>query len=163
MDTEIAGSGCPQGTASVAVIDNTLSVLFDAYGAQTSPGHQIEHKACNYAVVLRIPAGHSIALTRTECIGYVSIPLGGMGRFRLEYFFAGETGTCNVTFQPGSPGNWIVAVTNGDAWSPCGGEMILRGDSSVLARKALPNSPSEAEVQVESIIHYFNWRYCDGG
>jgi hypothetical protein len=168
VDAIYGGSGCPDGTASVVVIGNTLSMLFDEYIAQTYPGYQTSRVSCNYAVSLRVPAGYTLALIKADYRGFADIPWGGFGSFRAEYFWAGAKGPVYTRhFGPGSFGDWTESDFIGGAiWSPCGADVIARGNTSALARKSSPWSSYEAEVSVDSldlqagIIYYFAWDYC---
>lgn len=168
LDADYGGTGCPEGSASVVVIGNMLSILFDEYVATTSYGRQTDRKSCNYAVALAIEQGYTVALLEIDYRGFAHIPSGGMGVFTAEYFWAGQHGPMYYrAFPPGFFGNWQETdFVGGDAWSPCGGEVIARSNTSVLARKSSPDGEEEAEVSVDSldleaeIIYYFEWDAC---
>jgi hypothetical protein len=168
VDADYGGSGCPEGTASVVIIGNSLSMLFDEYVAQTYPGYRTSRMSCNFAVALRVPAGYTIALLKIDYRGFADIPSGGIGRFRAEYFWAGSSGPVySRTFWPGFFGDWIdTDYVGGAVWSPCGTDVIARGNTSAVARKSSPSSSYEAELSVDSldlqagVIYYFAWDYC---
>lgn len=168
IDADYGGTGCPEGTASVVIVGNTLSILFDEYMAETSYGNQTARKTCNYAVALEIDPGYTVALLKIDYRGFADIPENGFGRLRAEYFWAGQQGPVyNRTFSAGSFGDWMETdFVGGAVWSPCGGEVIARGNTSILARKSSPYSSKEAEVQVDSldlqagVVYYFEWNKC---
>lgn len=167
-DADYGGSGCPEGTASVVIIGNTLSILFDEYAAETGYGNETDRKSCNYAVALRVPQGFTIALLKIDYRGFAAIPSGGFGRLRAEYFFAGQNGPVYTrVFPAGYFGDWMETdFVGGSVWSPCGGEVIARGNTSIIAKKSSPYSSNQAELSVDSvdlqagIVYYFDWHYC---
>jgi hypothetical protein len=168
IDADYGGSGCPEGSASVVIVGNTLSMLFDEYVSRTSPGNQTARKSCNYAVALNVPPGYTIALLQIDYRGFADIPSGGIGRLRAEYFWAGSTGPVYTrTFWHGFFGDWMETdFVGGAVWSPCGRDVIARGNTSTIARKSSPSSSYEAELSVDSldlqagIVYYFDWDYC---
>ena len=161
VDAEYAGSGCPQGTARVALHSDTLSIFPEQYLAVTAPGRPTVRKSCNVAVVLRVPPGYSIALFATTYRGFAEIPQGGMGRLHGEFFWAGQTGPRHTHyFPPGTSGNWTVIEPAGaKRWSRCGGDVIARANTNVVARKEAPFSPFEAQVQVDTVDIYAGVEY----
>jgi hypothetical protein len=171
LDADYGGTGCPDGTASVVIAGDTLSMLFDAYVAETWPGHRTDRKSCNFAVALLVPAGFTVAILRIDYRGFADIPgppYSGMGMLFAEYFWAGSEGPIQTRyFWPGFFGNWMETdLVGGAVWSPCGGEVIARANTSAVARKSSPYSPYEAMVQVDSvdlqagIIYHFIARPC---
>jgi hypothetical protein len=168
IDADYGGTGCPEGSAAVVIAGNTLSMLFDEYVAQTYPGYQTSRMSCNFAVALHVPAGYTIALLKIDYRGFADIPAGGRGTFRAEYFWAGSRGPVYTrNFWPNFFGDWIETdFVGGAVWSPCGTDVIARGNTSALARKSSPWSSYEAEIAVDSldlqagIVYHFAWDYC---
>jgi hypothetical protein len=128
------GTGCPSGTASVTLSPDskTLSVLFDQFIAEagSSVGRTLDRRSCNLAIPVNIPSGYSVSLFQVDYRGFVSIPRGGSGQFRAEYFFAGSRGPVRtVNFSGPSERNYLV-TDNLEAqalvWSRCGEDVILR-------------------------------------
>lgn len=171
LDADYGGTGCPAGSAAVVFAGNTLSMLFDAYTAATSPGQQTDRKSCNFAVALLVPAGFTVAVVKVDYRGFADIPDSphrGFGMLVAEYFWAGSRGPRQIRyFWPGFFGLWMESDTTGGAvWSPCGGEVIARANTSVVARKSSPYSAYEAQVQVDSvdlqagIVYYLRAKRC---
>lgn len=168
VDADYGGTGCPEGTASVIMIGNTLTILFDDYVASTHQGHQTARKTCNYAVALKINPGYTVALVQIDYRGFANIPFGGFGKLRAEYFWAGHHGPVyQRVFPSGYMNEWKETdFVGGAVWSSCGGEVIARGNTSVLARKSSPYSAYEAELAVDSldlqagVIYHFEWELC---
>lgn len=169
LDADYGGTGCPEGTASVVVAGNTLTILFDQYVAQTSPGYRTDRKSCNYAVSLYVPAGYTIALLKIDYRGFADIPGGALGMLTAEYFWAGSAGPIYTRYFPAYFfGLWKETnLVSGDVWSPCNAqEVIARGNTGTVARKHSSYSLPEAELSVDSldlkagVVYHFKWDYC---
>src|SRR5262245_56951679 len=80
-DPAYGGSGCPAGTASVALSPDqkAISLLFDQYvteaGGQTQK--RLDRKSCNIAIPVHIPQGYSVSIFQVDYRGFVSVPQGG--------------------------------------------------------------------------------------
>ncbi|MEQ1770406.1 MAG: DUF4360 domain-containing protein, partial [Devosia sp.] len=67
------GTGCPAGTASVALSDDqkSLSIIFDEYfveaGGETNKS--FDRKSCNVAIPVHVPPGLAISVLASEYRG----------------------------------------------------------------------------------------------
>jgi hypothetical protein len=89
------GTGCPAGSASVAINPDktSLSILFDEYLSEAGfNGKQMDRKSCNIAIPVHVPQGFSVSVFKTDYRGFASVPHGGYGNLNVEYFFAGQQG-----------------------------------------------------------------------
>jgi hypothetical protein len=162
---DYAGTGCPQGTASVFVNGNTaeLNMLFDQYVAMTSPGQRSDDKNCSLAVQLRIPPGYKIAPNGFEYSGYAYIPAQGEGLLNAAYYVTGGAGVYiySTSFPAGRHGNWLnVDVLDDAGWTPCGGEIVGYAGIDTAVRKASASSSDEGVLILDSIVYWFDWAYC---
>lgn len=171
------GNGCPIGSASSVLNDDStqLSILFDSFAAEAGglTGRQLDRKSCNLAIPVNVPQGYSISIIQTDFRGYTNIPRGGEARLSASYFFAGSRGpTLTTVFKP-KPGRsqldeeYIVSdnlVAEALIWSRCGEDVILRVNSSMLAKSNLRNDETLAtvdSVDVKSgIIYHIQWKRC---
>ena len=170
-----AGSGCPAGSASAVLSPDkkTLSVLFDEYVAEAggSTGKTIDRKSCNLAIPVHVPQGLSISLLKVDYRGYTYLPKRSMARFNVNYFFAGARGPrLGKTFNARRSTiddeytytNKLIATAW--TWSPCGRDVNLRINSSMMVRNS--NRRSEALATVDSadlsagILYKIQWRRC---
>lgn len=160
------GSGCPIGTARAVAAGNTVSILFDEYIAETRRGRQMARSSCNFAVPVRIPPNTRYSIVQADYRGYARIPRGGSGRFDAEYFFAGEWGP---TLTRRLPDGWDDPFLFRDEvrrriWSRCGGETIVRSNTSIVAEKRFSDSEPEAYMAVDSadveIKFILTWERC---
>jgi hypothetical protein len=165
------GSGCPAGSASVSLTEDqkTISILFDQYLAQAGGnGQQIDRKACNLAIPVHVPQGYSVSIFEVDYRGFASIPRGGSGRFAVEYFFAGAQGPLlSKNFVGPQDSDFLISHTlaaEALVWSRCGEDVIMRVNSSVLARtnRNLDDvlmSVDSTDVR-SSLVYHVQWRRC---
>ncbi|MEK6580084.1 MAG: DUF4360 domain-containing protein, partial [Bdellovibrionota bacterium] len=179
----MGGDGCVDPvrniqTASAVLSDDrtSLSILYDAYSAQAGRnfGKTFERKHCDLVVPLQVPAGYEVSVMQVDYRGFAAIPQGGSGRFRAEYFFAGE-GRGIVTeqrFAPGAMTEYLVPNNlTVESWSTCGASVNLRVNSSIIAQSNV--NGDEAQVTVDStdanirnkygVIFHLSFRACGSG
>lgn len=168
------GNGCPAGTASVNLSpdQSALSILFDSYIAEAgnTTGRRVDRKSCNISVPVRVPQGYSVALFQVDYRGFNVVPAGGAyTRINAEYFWAGSRGPTfaknfvgsmndNYTFT-----NGLVAQTL--VWTPCGADVNLRVNSSIMAQSN--QRMDQTMIGVDSaditsgLIYHVQWRRCN--
>jgi len=166
------GTGCPGGSASVALSpDNkSLSILFDQYVVEAggSSGRVTDRKTCNVAIPVHVPQGLSLSIFKVDYRGYNSLPYGAYSQFNVEYFFAGARGpSYRKTFYGSLSDSYLLTNTltaNAIVWSACGQDVILRSNSSMLVRTN--SQGSEAFATVDSadfragLVYHLQWRRC---
>ncbi|OIQ20422.1 MAG: hypothetical protein BM556_00320 [Bacteriovorax sp. MedPE-SWde] len=136
------GSGCPAGTASATVAPDgqSLSIIFDDYiveaGGDTRK--RLARKNCSIAIPVHVPQGFSVSVIDVDYRGYNMIPRGGKARFSAEYFFAGRRGPKVVkNFRGEMDDEYLVRNKlglNAAVWSPCGADVNLRVNSSMMVK-----------------------------
>jgi hypothetical protein len=163
------GTGCPSGTAAVALSGQTLSILYDQFVAEAGgpTGRTFDRKSCNLAIPVNVPNGLSVSIVSVDYRGYNGLPSGANSVFRVEYFFAGGTGPVfNQTFtgprqQDFTVRNNIVAAAN--VWSACGQDVILRTNASI---RVTTTGGQQALATVDTtdvnaaIIFHLQYRAC---
>jgi hypothetical protein len=168
----IGGSGCPAGTAQAVMSEDgsTISVLFDQYVAQTEPsaGPDLDYKSCNVAIPVHVPQGLSVALMQLDFRGYHSIPHGGSGEIRRDYFFAGQRGVrLGPTYFHGDGDIFLTdnLAVQALVWSSCGIDTNARVNTAIIAKRPAGSS-EEALVVVDSVdvtaglVFHLRWRTC---
>ncbi len=169
-----AGTGCPQGSASAALTPDgkTLSVLFDSYVAEAGgmSMKQVDRKNCTVAIPVHVPQGLSVSILQVDYRGFNSIPSGGMSMFQADYFFAGQRGPSYRKYFTGpvdsdyTLGNTLVASAM--VWSPCGRDVNLRINTSMMAKSNYYNDQVLATVDSidmnAGIVYKLQWRSCNG-
>ncbi|MFF4222296.1 DUF4360 domain-containing protein [Streptomyces sp. L500] len=125
----VNGSGCPAGTAAVAVSpDNTaFTVTYSDYLAQVGVGSKPTdfRKNCQLNLNVHVPQGFTYAIAAADYRGYAKLESGASGTEKASYYFQGSpvTTPSSHTFKGSYEDNWqstdsvpIAALV----WAPCG-------------------------------------------
>ncbi len=166
------GNGCPAGSASVTVSpdQSALSILFDSYIAEAgnTTGRMVDRKSCNIAIPVRVPQGYSVAVFQVDYRGFNVVPGGGTTRLNAEYFWAGARGPAVSRIFSGPLADGYVLsdglVARTLVWTPCGADVNLRINSSVMAQAN--RRMDQTMIGVDSaditsgLIYHLQWRRC---
>ena len=172
-EPQYAGTGCPAGSASVALSpeESTLSVLFDQYVVEAGGnGKQFDRKNCNLAIPIKIPQGYSYSIIAVDYRGFVSVPRGGRAQLSVNYFLSNAPGTVRTTksFQGPLQSDYVKNDRLGleaIVWSPCGADTILRTNTAMLVQSN--GMMDDAMATVDSIDvgtgieYHLQWRRCN--
>ncbi|MEI6805981.1 MAG: DUF4360 domain-containing protein [Myxococcaceae bacterium] len=164
------GTGCPNGTASVALSPDatSLSILFNQFMVEAggNTGRTVDRKNCDIAVPVHVPQGLSVSVINIDYRGFNSLPAGAMSQFNASYFFAGTTGpSYSKTFSGAQNENYILRnnlIATAMVWSPCGADVNLRAATSMFVR----STGADAFSTVDSadlhagLIYSLQWRRC---
>lgn len=166
------GNGCPSGTASATLSPDatSLSIIFDQFLTEAGPasGRTIDRKSCNIAVPVHVPNGYSISIIAVDYRGYVGLPRSASARLQAEYFFAGMRGPrftqdfVGATDRDYTFSNQLGVETL--VWSPCGADVNLRVNASMMVRNT--NRSLDALATVDSadvsagMIYHVQMRRC---
>ncbi|MCX4781675.1 DUF4360 domain-containing protein [Streptomyces sp. NBC_01264] len=130
----VNGSGCRQGTASVAAAeDNTaFTVTYSDYLAQAGGGSSPidSRKNCQLGLQVHVPQGFTYAIARADFRGFAYLQPGASALQRASYYFQGMSQTTRSTHQFRGPlvDNWQSSDETDYAslvWAPCGEERTL--------------------------------------
>jgi len=90
----VNGSGCPAGTAAVAVSpDNTaFTISYSSYIAQVGVGASPTdfRKNCNLNLIVHVPPGFTYAIAAVDYSGGASLAAGASAVLRTRLFFQGQ-------------------------------------------------------------------------
>ncbi|MDK1473106.1 DUF4360 domain-containing protein [Streptomyces sp. 549] len=93
----VNGSGCPAGTAAVAVApDNTaFTVTYSDYLAQVGVGAKPTdfRKNCQLSLRVHVPHGFTYAIAQADYRGFASLEKGASAVQRANYYFQGMSQT----------------------------------------------------------------------
>lgn len=172
----VNGSGCPAGTAAIAVSpDNTaFTVTYSAYLAQVGVGAKPTdaRKNCQLNLKVHIPNGFTYAISQTDYRGYGSLAAGASASQLARYYFQGMSQTVYRTHAFNGPfdDNWQTTDTTDIAamsWHPCGEQRLLNintelrvsaGKSDVKKTTSLMTMDS-TDGSISTKYH-LNWRKC---
>ncbi|MCX3062233.1 DUF4360 domain-containing protein [Streptomyces beihaiensis] len=127
----VNGSGCPKGTAAVAVsTDNTaFTVTYSQYLAQVGgvSDPTAFRKNCELSLVVNVPQGFTYAIASADYRGFASLQPGASGTEKASYYFQGSADTAAKSheFDGAYSDNWEATDTTDVAqlvWAPCGVE-----------------------------------------
>ncbi|MEE1941207.1 DUF4360 domain-containing protein [Streptomyces sp. TRM 70361] len=173
----VNGSGCPLGTAAVAVApDNTaFTVTYSDYIASVGVGSKPMdfRKNCQLNLAVRVPQGFTYAIASVNYRGYAYLEKGATATQKAQYFFQGQAETRSGTHQLAGPydENWQSTdeVPVGSlAWAPCGElrnfnintELRVSGGSSNTAETTSFIAMDSTDGSVNT-TYQLAWKECD--
>ena len=172
----VNGSGCPAGTAAVAVsTDNTkFTVTYSDYVALVGvgAGPLDFRKNCQLNMVVHVPQGFTYAIAQTDYRGYANLARGASFTEKASYYFQGMSQTTPIshTFSGAMDDNW-QATDHVDVaqlvYKPCGEERNFNINTELRVNAGTSN-PAETtsfatmdstDTDVKTTYH-FSWRTC---
>jgi len=172
----VNGSGCPAGTASVAVSpDNSaFTVTYSNYLAQVGVGALPTdwRKNCQLSLLIHIPAGFTYAIASADYRGFASLEKGSTGFQKASYYHQGSPSTAASTHTFTAPfaDDWHATDTTDVAslvYAPCGitRNFNVNTELRVLAGTSdTKNSTSfmtmDSTDGAFSTVYHFAWQHC---
>ncbi|MGW0210800.1 DUF4360 domain-containing protein [Streptomyces sp. NPDC003233] len=173
----VNGSGCPAGTAAVAVSpDNTaFTVTYSEYLAQAGGASDPTafRKNCQLNLVVHVPQGFTYAIASADYRGFLSLQPGASAAQKASYYFQGSSqtvprnhpfnGPYNDDWQATDSTDWAQLV-----WAPCG---VLRNFN--INTELRVNAGTQASGKVSfmtmdstdgdiSTVYHLAWKQCPG-
>ncbi|MBM7170248.1 DUF4360 domain-containing protein [Streptomyces sp. G44] len=171
----VNGSGCPLGTAAVAVSgDNSaFTVTYSDYLAQAGGGAAPTafRKNCQLNLVVHVPQGFTYAIASVDYRGYASLQPGAKGIEKASYYFQGSPNTAAKTheFKGAYHDNWQATDSTDWAqlvWAPCG-ERRNFNINTELRVDAGASDPAKASFMTMdstdgdiSTVYHMAWKEC---
>ena len=173
----VNGSGCPQGTAAVAVSpDNTaFTVTYSQYLAQAGGNSDPTafRRNCQLNLIVHVPQGFTYAIASADYRGFLSLQPGASATQKASYYFQGSpntvpkthpfSGTYNDDWQATDSTDWAQLV-----WAPCGVQRNFNINTEVRVN-AGSSSPSKVSFMTMdstdgdiSTIYHMAWKECPG-
>ncbi|HZG05111.1 MAG TPA: DUF4360 domain-containing protein [Streptomyces sp.] len=169
----VNGSGCPAGTATVAMSpgNTAFTVTYDEYLVQVgmAAGPTDFRKNCQLNLRIDVPAGYTYSISGVEHRGYGLLQRGAGATQRTDYYFQGsaETGTASHEFTGPYQGSWRTtdSAVDRQVWAPCGEQRNLNINTSlrVDAGTSPENSVSFMAMRstsTSSSSYKITWRRC---
>jgi hypothetical protein len=125
----VNGSGCPLGTAAVAVSpDNTaFTVTYSQYLAQVGVGATPTdfRKNCQLNLWVHVPQGFTYGIAEADYRGFAHLERGASGSQRANYYFQGMSPTSYISHPMSGPfeDNWQntdYTEVGAIVYAPCG-------------------------------------------
>ncbi|WP_207400750.1 DUF4360 domain-containing protein [Actinomadura roseirufa] len=171
----VNGSGCPPGTAGVALSEdrNTFTVTHRGYSARVGDGSKPTDflRNCLLGVRVHVPRGFTYAISSADHRGYASLQPGAEAMLYTRYYFQGAPGTTDITHRlPGPFKRYWQFVDEVPVpelvWRPCGEErnfnivtelQVNAGSSDPSAVSYISTSGADGN----SVMTYqFAWKTC---
>ncbi|MFF4485346.1 DUF4360 domain-containing protein [Streptomyces sp. NPDC001544] len=171
----VNGSGCPQGTAAVAVSpDNTaFTVTYSSYLAQAGGNSDPTwfRRNCQLNLIVHVPQGFTYAIASADYRGFASLQRGATATQKASYYFQGQPDTTTKTHPFSGPLNddWQATDSTDVAqlvYAPCG---VLRNfnintELRVNAGTASPGKVSFMTMDSTdgdiSTTYHMAWKAC---
>jgi hypothetical protein len=170
-EAQYGGTGCPMGTASVALSPDAkaLSILFDQYVAEAGGAKSFDRKNCNIAIPVHVPNGYSVSVLAIDYRGFVGLPAGGRAQLNVDYFLAGAGQGVRTTkrFTGAQDQDYLTSDSLGVealVWSACGADTILRANTTMQVfsnykKEQAMATVDSADVQA-GLVYHFAFRKC---
>jgi hypothetical protein len=170
----VNGSGCPRGTADVAVNGgNTgFTVTYHRFLAQAGGSADTveSRKNCQLNLVVNIPSGFTYAIARADYRGFGHLERGATGMQQASYYFSGDSETTSSAHELDGPysGGWQFTdqtAVRELVYRPCGEQRNLNinaelrvsaGDDPALSSFMAMDS---TRGSIETVYH-FAWKRC---
>jgi len=171
----VNGSGCPAGTAAVAVSpDNTaFTVTYSNYLAQVGGNSDPTafRKNCQLNLLVHVPQGFTYAIASADYRGFAALQSGANSTEKASYYFQGSSSTAAITHPFRGPynDNWQATDSTDWAqlvWAPCG---VLRNFNinTELRVNAGTTSPGKVSFMTMdstdgdiSTVYHLAWKQC---
>ncbi|MCC3764222.1 DUF4360 domain-containing protein [Glycomyces sp. TRM65418] len=170
----VNGSGCPVGTAAVAVNEGNTSftVTYSEYLAQAGGNSDPTdfRKNCQLNLIVRIPSGFTYAIASADYRGFGHLEPGATGMQKASYYFSGDSATSSTTHMLEGPhsDNWQFTdevETDQLSYKPCGEERNFNINTEV--RVSAGTDPTKKSfMAMDSVdgdiktIYHFAWKRC---
>ncbi|MFD9129271.1 DUF4360 domain-containing protein [Kitasatospora sp. NPDC059571] len=172
----VNGSGCPAGTAAVAVSpDNTaFTVTYSDYLAQVGVGSKPTdfRKNCQLDLRVHVPQGFTYAIASADYRGFAHLEKGATGLQRAAYYFQGSPQTSALEHRYNGPldDSWQATDSVPVAalvWAPCGEErnfninteLRVSGGSSDTGHTTSFMTMDSTDGDINTVYH-LAWKSC---
>ncbi|MCF6521516.1 DUF4360 domain-containing protein [Streptomyces sp. JJ36] len=172
----VNGSGCPRGTAAVAVAhDNTaFTVTYSDYLARVGAGAEPTEmrKNCQLNLDVHVPQGFTYAVASVDYRGFAHLQQGAHGLQKASYYFQGssETATQSHAFQGPYSDNWQTRDSTDYSaliWAPCGEDKNVNVNSELRVHAGTSDSAEGASFMTMdstdgsvSTLFQLAWKKC---
>ncbi|SDP35519.1 protein of unknown function [Actinopolyspora xinjiangensis] len=172
----VNGSGCPEGTADVAVSpDNkAFTVTYSDYLAEVGPDSDPTafRKNCQLNLVVHVPQGLTYGIARADYRGFAHLAEGATGTHQASYYFQGDSRTTHSseTFEGAYSDNWQVTDETeiGDVvYKPCGVQRNFNINTELRVNAGTSDSSETSFMTMDSTdgsiktTYHFSWKKCE--
>ncbi|RKS78683.1 uncharacterized protein DUF4360 [Actinomadura pelletieri DSM 43383] len=171
----VNGSGCPIGTAAVAISQDkeAFTVTYSDYLAQTGGSSKPTdaRKNCQIAMKVHVPQGFTYAIAQTDYRGYANLVKGAKATQKASYYFQGSSQTGAITHSIKSPhdDNWQFTdkiEVSQLVWKECGEQRNFNINTELRVEKGTSDASKVSFVAMDSTdgsiktTYHFAWKRC---
>ena len=171
----VNGSGCPQGTAAVAVSpDNTaFTVTYSQYLAQAGGNSDPTafRKNCQLNLIVHVPQGFTYAIASADYRGFLSLQPGASATQKASYYFQGSSSTVPKThpFNGTYNDDWQATDSTDVAqlvWAPCGVQRNFNINTELRVNLGSSSSSKVSFMTMDSTdgnistTYHMAWKEC---
>ncbi|MFD4835846.1 DUF4360 domain-containing protein [Streptomyces uncialis] len=171
----VNGSGCPTGTAAIAVSpDNTaFTVTYSDYLAKAGgPSLPTDfRKNCQLNLIVHVPNGFTYAVMGVDYRGFASLERGASGVEKASYYFQGSPATASRshTFNGPLVDDWQATDTTEWAnlvWAPCGVKRNLNINTELRVNAGTSDRTRTSFMTMDSTdgsldtVYHLAWQRC---
>ncbi|MEU5682472.1 DUF4360 domain-containing protein [Streptomyces venezuelae] len=171
----VNGSGCPLGTAAVAVSqDNTaFTVTYSDYLAKAGGGADPTafRRNCQLSLIVHVPSGFTYAIASADYRGYAALQPGAKGTEKASYYFQGSPQTAAISheFKGAYNDNWQATDTTDWAqlvWAPCGVKRNFNVNTELRVDLGTSDPAKSSFMTMDSTdgdistIYHMAWKEC---
>ncbi|MFC4054099.1 DUF4360 domain-containing protein [Actinomadura syzygii] len=171
----VNGSGCPIGTAAVAISADkeAFTVTYSDYMAQAGGSTKPTdfRKNCQIAMRVHVPQGFTYAISQTDYRGYANLAKGAKGTQKASYYFQGNSQTGAITHSLPGPldDNWQFTDKVPVAqliWKKCGEERNFNINTELRVDKDTSDASKTSFIAMDSTdgtiktTYHFAWKKC---
>jgi hypothetical protein len=171
----VNGSGCPAGTAAVAVApDNTaFTVTYSQYTAEVGPSAAPTdfRKNCQVNLRVHVPQGFTYAIAKAVFRGFASLQPGATALERANYYFQGQSTTPYASHPFAGPfeDDWQTEDTTDLAalvYAPCGEQRLFNINTELRVSAGTSPKKSTSFITMDALdgdistTYHFAWKTC---
>ncbi|SDN08813.1 DUF4360 domain-containing protein [Allokutzneria albata] len=171
----VNGSGCPAGTAAVAVSpDNTaFTVTYSQYMAKVGPGISPTEarKNCQLNLKVHVPQGFTYAIAQSDYRGFANLARGATAIEQANYYFQGMSPTVAARHNFSGPldDNWQTTDKVDIAslvYAPCGEKRNVNINTELRVSKGTSPATETSFIAMDSTdgsiktTYHFHWKTC---
>ncbi|WFB08298.1 DUF4360 domain-containing protein [Streptomyces sp. LX-29] len=171
----VNGSGCPAGTAAIAVSpDNTaFTVTYSAYTAKVGAGAQPTdfRKNCQLNLIVYVPHGFTYAIASADYRGFAHLERGASAVQKASYYFQGSQQTMPISHPYAGPysDNWQErdeTEVGQVVWAPCGERRNFNINTELRVNAGSSDPRKTSFMAMDSVdgdintVYRLIWKQC---
>ncbi|RKS76690.1 uncharacterized protein DUF4360 [Actinomadura pelletieri DSM 43383] len=171
----VNGSGCPIGSAAVALSESseTFTVTYSEHlarvGGNSKPTD--ERRNCQLNLRVHVPQGFVYAISQVDYRGYISLRKGASASLISSYYFQGDSRTRHYQRKFSGPlemnyqSTDMLDVTE-LVWSPCGEQRNFNINTQLLVDIGTSDKSEISFISLDSTdgniktTYHFTWKRC---